>query len=113
MQDNRHYLTVMRYIEANPVRAKIVGDAGDWRWSSFAVRLGRECSFELSSGPVELPDEWPRLVHDVIEVEQLEALQNSVKRGAPFGDVTWQMAAVRKMGLEATMRSRGRPMKFT
>jgi len=91
----------------------MVEDAGDWRWSSFAVRLGRESSLELSGGPVELPDEWGRLVHDVIEPEQLGALQNSVKSGAPFGEAIWQMAAVRKMGLEAAMRTRGRSMKFT
>ena len=110
VQDDGHYLTVMRYIEANPLRAGIVENAGAWRWASFAVRLGRECPFELSVGPVELPDEWARLVHDVIDSKQHDAMQNSVKRGVPFGDATWQMAAVKRMGLEATMRSRGRPM---
>lgn len=38
VQDNGHYLTVMRYIEANPLRAELVKRAGDWLWSSLAVR---------------------------------------------------------------------------
>jgi len=41
VQGNAYYLTVMRYVESNPVRAGIVEQAGDWRWSSFAVRQGR------------------------------------------------------------------------
>ena len=36
IQDNEHLLTVLRYIEANPLRAKLVEHAGEYRWSSFA-----------------------------------------------------------------------------
>jgi hypothetical protein len=35
IQDDDHLLTVLRYIEANPLRAGIVDDAGAYRWSSF------------------------------------------------------------------------------
>ena len=42
IQDDEHLLTVLRYIEANPWRAKIVERAGDYPWSSFAAHgLGR------------------------------------------------------------------------
>src|SRR5262245_54234720 len=42
VQDDDHLLTVLRYIEANPLRAGIVRDAADYRWSSYAVHaLGR------------------------------------------------------------------------
>ncbi len=34
--DTKHYvLSCYRYIECNPVRAKIVGHAADYRWSSY------------------------------------------------------------------------------
>ena len=46
VQDNGHYLTVMRYIEANPLRAELVKRVGDWPWSSLAVRNGAEAPFE-------------------------------------------------------------------
>jgi len=36
IQDDDHLLAVLRYIEANPLRAKIVERAGDYPWSSFA-----------------------------------------------------------------------------
>ena len=42
IQDDDHLLTVLRYIEANPLRAGIVELAGDYPWSSFACHgLGR------------------------------------------------------------------------
>ena len=42
IQDDDHLLTVLRYIEANPLRAGMVEAAGDYRWSSFPAHgLGR------------------------------------------------------------------------
>jgi putative transposase len=39
----RYLLQCMRYIELNPVRAGLVGDAADYRWSSYrANALGRD-----------------------------------------------------------------------
>jgi putative transposase len=36
IEDDDHLLTVLRYIEANPVRAKMVERAGEYRRSSYA-----------------------------------------------------------------------------
>jgi REP-associated tyrosine transposase len=33
--DERYWLTCLRYIEQNPVRAKMVGHPGDYKWSSY------------------------------------------------------------------------------
>ena len=35
-QDDEHLVTVLPYIEANPLRARLVEHAGEYRWSSFA-----------------------------------------------------------------------------
>ena len=40
--DDRYLLTVMRYIELNPVRAAMVAEPADYRWSSVHMHLG-EC----------------------------------------------------------------------
>ena len=43
IQDETHFLTCMRYIEENPLRAGMVEAPGDYRWSSFrANALGVE-----------------------------------------------------------------------
>ena len=103
----------MRYIEANPLRAKLVKRAGDWPWSSLAVRKGMEAPFELSEGPLMLPSNWDKLVNQPAPPDQLEGLKNSIKRGAPFGELTWKMKTASKMNLESTLRPRGRPKKCT
>ena len=113
VQDDSHYLTAMRYIEANPLRAKLVKRAGDWPWSSLAVRKGMEAPFELSEGPLMLPSNWDKLVNQPAPPDQLEGLKNSIKRGAPFGELNWKMKTASKMNLESTLRPRGRPKKCT
>src|SRR5262249_7156443 len=37
IQEDDHLLTVVRYVERNPVRADLVADAQDWPWSSAAL----------------------------------------------------------------------------
>jgi putative transposase len=37
--DEAHLLAAVRYVELNPVAAKIVARAGDWRWSSAKSHL--------------------------------------------------------------------------
>lgn len=45
VQDDIYLLTCLRYIELNPVRAGMVIDPGDYRWSSYAAHgLGKKIS---------------------------------------------------------------------
>src|SRR6266567_1735105 len=38
IQADRHFLSVCRYVERNPLRAKLVKRAERWRWSSLWLR---------------------------------------------------------------------------
>ena len=113
VQDDSHYLTVMRYIEANPLRTGLVKRPADWPWSSLAVRTGMQAPFQLSDGPLQLPSNWQSLVNRPQRPQRLDELTNSINRGAPFGDSNWKMITASKMNLEPTMRPRGRPKKCT
>ena len=43
LRSRRHLLDCMRYIESNPVRARLVAAPGDYRWSSFGANaLGHD-----------------------------------------------------------------------
>ena len=59
--DAAHLLTVLRYIEANPVAAGLVKRAEDWPWSSLAERDNGDST--LSRLPVYLPDDWRDIVN--------------------------------------------------
>jgi len=109
VQDDSHYLTVLRYIESNPVAAGLVRRAGQWLWSSFAVRQGYKAAFELSDGPIELPPNWGRLLRENIDWAELDRIKNSINRGAPFGNDPWKQLTAAKLKLESTLRPKGRP----
>jgi len=111
VQDDSHYLTVLRYIEANPLRAGLVEQADDWPWSSFAVRLGYDCPFELSDGPVELPLNWSAIMREVFTEKELDRIEKSIKRGAPFGQADWTAKTASRLQLQSTLRPR--PKKRT
>jgi putative transposase len=113
VQNDLHYLRVLRYIEANPIRADLVAKADRWPWSSFAVRQGRESAVVPAEGPVELPTDWMGLVHRALAPGETQAIGNSMRRGCPLGDARWVAATVQRLGLQSTMRPRGRPRKST
>ena len=112
VQSNEHYLTVLRYIESNPLRAKIVKNSRDWEYSSLAVRNGADKDgLKISAGPVKLPDRWNRLVNVLPGKSVGAAIDNCVKRGCPYGNVRWIETITQKLGLQMTLRPRGRPRK--
>jgi putative transposase len=42
VEGHAHLLELTRYIALNPVRAGLVTNAGDWRWSSYNAMVGKE-----------------------------------------------------------------------
>ncbi len=44
---------------------------------------------------------------------ELEALRRSVVRGSPFGEASWQEQTAKRLGLQSTLRPRGRPWPKT
>jgi putative transposase len=111
--EDEHLLTVLRYVERNPLRAGLVRQAEDWPWSSLACRLagGELAQRRLHPGPVALTSEWVKLVNEPQTEAELEAMRRSVARGCPYGSDGWVQAIVEDLGLQWTIRPRGRPRK--
>jgi putative transposase len=109
IQEDDHLLTVLRYIERNPVRAGLVQRAENWRWSSASrAAVGMPC---LDAGPVPRPEGWLRHVNEPQTEAEVARLRLSVQRGRPFGETQWISATAQRLGLEASLRPRGRPRK--
>jgi putative transposase len=122
IQDDDHLLTVLRYIEANPLRACMVDAAGDHRWSSFSAHgLGRPdplldsvVAYEsLAATPATRRRRWSAFVHETPPDEELFALRRSTQTGLPYGHPAWVEQLGRRLGLDLTVRPRGRPRKTT
>ncbi len=108
VQGDVHFLVVLRYVEANPLRAGLVRRAQDWPWSSLgapdAVR-----SQLVVDGPVPRPANWVELVNEPLV--GLGGLRQSIARGRPIGSDLWTAETARQFGLQFTMRPPGRPRK--
>lgn len=63
----------------------------------------------LSEGPIAKPLQWTRIVNGVETEAELMALRLSCERGTPFGDADWQVTTAQELGLESSLRPRGRP----
>jgi REP-associated tyrosine transposase len=113
IQVDRHFLTVLRYVERNPVRAGLVGHATNWRWSSLRARVTEPGALTdaLTASPVELPLPWEDIVDEPLTSAELARVRFSVRRGSPFGDAAWTRGAVERLGLESTTRPPGRPIR--
>ena len=113
IQSNEHLLTVMRYVERNPVRAKYmpVRKAQNWKWSSLGSPPADAVLPKLHAGPVKRRDDWLAWVNQPLTMQEKEALEKSIQRGAPYGGEKWQKQIAKKLGIESTLRPRGRPKK--
>ena len=112
VQDDGHFLTLMRYVESNPLRAKMVRRAEDWSWSSRSRAAGSGgVKVELEDWPVERPRNWAAMVNEPMEERLVERLRVSVKRGRPFGEEKWMKRVVGRYGLEGAVRDPWRPRK--
>lgn len=103
--------TLIRYVEQNPLRAKLVKQAQDWKWSSLWKREygSKEQQKLLSDLPIDLPDNYLEIVNTLPDTEKIEKIRRSVNKGAPLGSDEWVVDTVKKYGLESTLRGPGRP----
>jgi putative transposase len=122
IQNDEHLLAVLQYIEANPLRAKLVRRAEDYPWSSYrAHALGdtnelvdRLVTFkQLSPNPAIRQRRWAERVHRVMKDELLRQIRRSAASGLPFGGANWVTRLAKRLDLDLTIRPRGRPRQST
>jgi putative transposase len=111
IEEDEHLLTVLRYVERNALRAELVRRVERWRWSSLAARQADPRPAFLHDGPVARPKNWLGYVQEPLTAGELARVRHSVVRGTPFGETKWMERAARRLGLESTLRPRGRPRK--
>ena len=115
VESDRHFLTLVRYVERNAKRAALVKKAEDWPWSSvYARRYGNEQQRKmLSPWPVAAPRHYLQWLNASQGKEEIENIRFAIKKSRPYGSEQWVSNAVAQFGLENTMRNRGRPRKGT
>ena len=114
VQSDQHLLTVMRYVERNPVRAKYipVRKAQNWKWSSLGTPPADAICPKLHNGPVKRRENWLDWVNQPLTNDERKAMERCIARGQPYGEEKWQKQIAKKLGIESTLRPRGRPKKM-
>jgi putative transposase len=110
VKDDGHFLTVCRYVEQNPVRARLVARPEDWEWSS-ASGLPHRWHVDTHDWPVPRPSRWSEDVNAVAADMELRRLREAIHRGIPFGPDPWRDRMVGQLGWRTGMRPPGRPRR--
>jgi putative transposase len=113
IEADEHLLVVLRYVERNALRAQLVARAEDWDWTSLVWHGRGKKPDWLSACPVERPRGWRELVNTPQTEDEEQAMRHCIQRGSPYGSETWTQRIATRLGLEFTLRPRGRPRKDT
>ncbi len=113
VDDDDHFYALARYVERNALRAGLVARAEAWRWSSLwrHVSGNAEAKRLLARWPLPRPRNWADLVNRPETEAELDAVRRAVIRGSPFGNPEWRQTIANRLGLQSTLRPRGRPKK--
>jgi putative transposase len=113
VETDDYFYRLMRYVERNALRAKLCRRVEDWRWGSLWRRVAGtpEQRALLSDWPVPRPRHWLEHVNRPQTEAELNAIRTSVVRGQPLGSPAWAQQTAKDLGLESTLRPRGRPRK--
>lgn len=111
IEQDQHLLTVIRYVERNPLRAKLVKKIANWKYSSFYQRLQQ--GHFLASWPIPTPRHYRKFIETPLTAAELENTRDSINRGKPLGSKLWTDRMLDRYNLSITIRGRGRPRKGT
>lgn len=109
--DNTYLLAAVRYVERNPVRAKMVKHAWDYKWSSAAYHTGKSKSDMLvtEAGLLKEIDDWPKFLSE--SDMELEELRKQTRTGRPLGTAVFLQKAEELTQRILRPRKAGRPSK--
>jgi len=117
--DSNHYLlTVMRYIELNPVRAAMVDAPEAYRWSSVHTHLGQARDPMLTPHPMYLAlgenadlraAAYRSWLYAPLPPEDLTAIRLHLEQEKALGNPRFQAMVEKALNRTATVKPRGRP----
>jgi len=107
--DDDHLLAAARYVELNPVRARLAERPQDWPWSSARAHLTGRDDALVSVEPMlsRVPD-WPALLGRGLAEDEHAALQRGERTGRPLGSEAFVAALERDLDRPLARRKPGR-----
>ena len=120
VQDSDYLLTCQRYIELNPVRARMVVAPGDYPYSSYAYHAAgvddalitaHGCYLSLGGDRAARQSAYSRLFHDVLDEKLLASIRKCTNACGVIGDERFKEQIETMLGRRVPTGKRGRPAK--
>jgi len=118
IEGEAHFIACMRYIELNPVRARMVGHPRAYRWSSYAANadgardplLGEHPLYRaLGATPAERRREYRALFRAALDPGFVGALRRATNGGWPLGSEHFKRRLAKELGRRVAPGEPGRP----
>ena len=121
VQTDTYLLACSRYIELNPVRARMCAEPGDYPWSSYRGRISENapadwldtdpCFLALGADPVERRERYAAFVKQAVPEDETRMIRDALQRGQLTGSDRFVEEIERVAGLRIERRGQGRPRK--
>jgi putative transposase len=115
-----YFLACCRYIELNPVRARMVGHPREYRWSSYRAHAqgatdrlltGHELYDRLARTPAERQKQYRALFRTALDPDFVDSLRAATNGGWALGDARFKQQIAKALGRRVAPLPRGRPRK--
>ena len=120
VDSEQYFLTCLRYIELNPVRAALVDRAQDYAWSSvhhhMNLRLdsritSHSCYLELGATAHERAAAYRSMLADAVSESDLVEVRRHLQQERALGSPRFQAMVEKTLNRPASVRMPGRPPK--
>ena len=113
--DEHHYWLAMRYIENNPVRAKLCRKPWRYKWSSASAHIEGAAESELLNLPgwykMISAGRWRRELEEVLNEQQVYQMRVNTHTGRPLGSDSFLSKCEKLIGRRVRPLPIGRPKK--
>jgi putative transposase len=106
--DESHLMNAIRYVEQNPVRAKMVANRAEYPWSSAAAHCSgyEDPWLDIESPPFTIPD-WRQRLNTGSNGQADEFLRECTTTGRPCGDSAFVLRIEEKSNRDFTRKKPG------
>lgn len=120
IQDDAYLLACCRYVELNPLRAGMVDDPADYRWSSCPARFGRTTQAWLDLDPfylnmghseAERAENYAAWLKETVPEQELQRIREAVQRGQLMASGTFAQELSEKLGAAFATKRTGTATK--
>ncbi|SDU16346.1 putative transposase [Pseudomonas pohangensis] len=118
VQTDTYLLACSRYIELNPVRARMTSEAGDYPWSSYRERINTAGSnwldvdpgfLALGQDPIERSARYEAFMKQATTADELRLIREALQRGQLTGNSRFVDEIAHITGIRIEQRGQGRP----